>query len=247
MAEHGRLLLADNEESFVYSTASLLRAEGYRCDIALDASSAAAMIREDQHDLLICDVCLPGNRDMELIRSLPQLVRGMPAILLTGHPSLESAARCVGLPVIAYLTKPIDLDELLRQIRRAVRCHHAYRAIAATRARLQEWYKDLENMQLLLENSPLSGTDLTVDTYMALTLRHACGFLLDLRQLGDDTPLATTPFPADEAGRLAVGRNAAELAIHQLEHLRAQTPAGQMEDLRAYLAKVARVGEKSED
>ena len=91
MSELGRILIADDEETFLMSTADLLRNEGFECDCAPDATSAAQMLRSGDHDLLIADIKMPGNFELEFIRDLPQIAEGLPVILVTGYPTLDTA------------------------------------------------------------------------------------------------------------------------------------------------------------
>lgn len=109
-------MLADDEETFLYSTCELLRRSGFRCDRAPNAATAAALLREQKYDLLIADVKMPGNAELELIRELPQLARNLPVILVTGYPPIDSAAVEMRLPVMAYLIKPFDFSELLEMV-----------------------------------------------------------------------------------------------------------------------------------
>lgn len=120
MAELGRILLADDEETFLYSTCELLRRSGYRCDRASNAKIAAAMLREQKYDLLIADIKMPGNAELELIRELPGLAGELPVVLITGYPPVYSAAVEMRLPVKAYLIKPFDFSELLAIVRKNV-------------------------------------------------------------------------------------------------------------------------------
>jgi DNA-binding response OmpR family regulator len=49
----GRILITDDEETFLNSTADLLRREGYECDCASDAETAIGMLKTSRYDLLI--------------------------------------------------------------------------------------------------------------------------------------------------------------------------------------------------
>jgi len=119
VAELGRILLADDEETFLYSTCELLRRSGYRCDCAPNAATAAAMLREQKYDLLIADIKMPGNAELELIRDLPKLANGLPVILITGYPPIYGTA-AMHFPVMAYLIKPFDFSELLGVVNKSV-------------------------------------------------------------------------------------------------------------------------------
>jgi len=120
LARRGRILIADDEESFLYSTGDILRREGYECNCALDAKSAVEMLRKKQYDLLIADIKMQGNSDLQLIKKLPEIVGRMPVILVTGYPSLSSAVQSINLPVVGYLIKPFEFTELLAGVQGAI-------------------------------------------------------------------------------------------------------------------------------
>lgn len=99
----GRILITDDEETFLHSTAALLQQEGYECTCAIDIKTALEHLNASHYDLFIADIKMPGNPDLEFIRTIPQVAEGLPVILVTGYPSLRSAIDSLELPVSAYL------------------------------------------------------------------------------------------------------------------------------------------------
>jgi len=86
--------------------------------VAHDGGAALALCHERAFDLAIVDIKLPDIEGTELIGRLAQLLPEMEYILVTGYASLESAIKAAGKEkVIAYETKPLDLDRLLVFIR----------------------------------------------------------------------------------------------------------------------------------
>ncbi len=61
MGSAAKILLADDEQTFLHSTADLLRDQGYECDCAMDAEEASALMQRTEYDLLISDINMPGN------------------------------------------------------------------------------------------------------------------------------------------------------------------------------------------
>ena len=129
MTMHGRILLADDEETFLSSTADLLRKEGFECDTVQDGASALARASENNYDLLVTDLEMPGNADLSLIRQITAARGGLPVMVITGVPSLRSAMACVELPVAAYLVKPVVFSDLLPRIQTAVNRFRSYQAM----------------------------------------------------------------------------------------------------------------------
>lgn len=119
MTSAARILLADDEDIFRLSTGDLLRREGYYCDIAADGDEALARLRLAGYDLLLCDLEMPGNEDMRVVRQAAKEFPQLAILIITGFPTTRSAIACVELRVSAYLLKPVDLTELLQQIAQA--------------------------------------------------------------------------------------------------------------------------------
>lgn len=203
MYELGRILLADDEETFLHTIATLLRRDGYECACALDAATAATMLRKDAYDLLIADIHMPGNLNLELIHELPRIAEGLSVILTTGYPSLQSAIQSIQLPVVSYLIKPFDFGDLQTAVRNAIERSRAYRMIRGTRQRLQDWCRDLESLLQLMGTNSSEDTSVSIDAFTTLTLRNLTHSLADLRRLRqtflmhsaepDERPLPKSP------------------------------------------------------
>lgn len=178
----GRILIADDDEAFRIATRLFLRRQGFDCEVAPDATVAAEMLGASEFDLLISDINMPGNAGLELVAKLPQVAAALPVILLTGHPSVQSAARSVRLQVVAYLVKPCDADELLSIAEQAIANYRAYRAVSANRQRLETWAQDLAQIEEVLRSSPGGTAGAPTEAYLNLTLRNLLSVLIDLKQ-----------------------------------------------------------------
>jgi CheY-like chemotaxis protein len=185
MADPGRILVADDEETFLYSTADLLRREGYECDCVSDGIAAADALRSGCYDLLIADIKMPGNPQLELIRDLPRIAEGMPVVLVTGYPSIKSAIQSIQLPVAAYMVKPIDFGELLAQVQASIERFQIYRTICSVRQGLQKWHKDLEAIEEVLTGKSEGGSSAAMDAFFELTFQNIVGALLDMKHLAE--------------------------------------------------------------
>ncbi len=183
IVELSRILLADDEDTFLQSTADLLRREGYRCDCVPSAARAVQMLSDNEYDLLIADVKMPGNSELELVRNLPSISENVPVILVTGYPLLNSAIQSVNLRVEAYLVKPLDFDELLGNVRIAVEHCRVYRFVRSLKQRLRYWYDGLRDVEELLKNNSQNALPVSVETFLELTFQNIVGALADLKHL----------------------------------------------------------------
>jgi DNA-binding response OmpR family regulator len=175
----GRILLADDEPTFLNSTADLLRREGYECDTVSDGVAAMARVEANPYDLLITDLEMPGNSDLGLVRAIAAARGGLPVLVITGVPSVRSAMACVELPVAAYLLKPVVFSDLLPRVETAVSRFRSWQAMQQAEQRLTEWRRDYEHISTGT-NGPGNG----IDVFLSLTLRNVMGSLTDLQQLG---------------------------------------------------------------
>lgn len=176
-----RILIADDEELFLQSTADLLRQEGYQVDCARDAPEAARLLAGQAYDLLLSDIRMPGNPDLALIQDLPEPNRGLPVILMTGYPSAQTAIRAVNLSVLAYLVKPMEFQDLLEQVRRGVTQRQVQKAITGSARRIHAWAGELD--QLAQGLGPSGGVRLP--DVLGVMLGRMGESLLDLKRLVD--------------------------------------------------------------
>jgi hypothetical protein len=84
---------------------------------------------------------------------------------------------------MAYLAKPPDLDELCRLLDLAVAERRNLRLLKDNRRRLHDWDGEIERLQRLLQQSPASGRQPAMQSYVRLTLRHLIVGLVDLEHL----------------------------------------------------------------
>lgn len=182
MSDSNRILIADDEDTFLRSTADLLRREGYHCDCVPDAPSALEKLQNNTYDLLIADIKMPGNPELQLIRRLPDIAEGMAAILVTGFPSRQSAVDAIHLPVIAYMVKPLDFQKLLEQVNTSVAKSRLYRAITDTKQRLKYWQQNLGGFETVSTDATgaFSGS---VKGFLDLSLANVVGALSDIRSV----------------------------------------------------------------
>jgi len=181
MANLGSILIADDEATFRESTCRLLRREGFECHSAKDAEEAVESLRCGRFDLLVADIRMPRNTDLRVVREARELDSQMPVILVTGYPSVETAVRSVDMSVVAYLTKPLDFDELTARVRTAVEHSRNRRALAAVRGRLGSCLSDLESVQ----SKRLPRDDETDELVSIATIRTLASCLSELVELAE--------------------------------------------------------------
>jgi DNA-binding NtrC family response regulator len=106
-----RILLVDDDSDFTAATQTLLQAEAHDVETVGTLAEAAGVLNRETFDMLFVDLALPDGSGLELIQD-----DGPKAVIITGHPSMESAIRAVRGRVVDYLVKPLDKSQLIRSI-----------------------------------------------------------------------------------------------------------------------------------
>jgi DNA-binding response OmpR family regulator len=183
MNERNRILIADDEETFLEAHADLLRDEGYDCDCAKDAATAKAMLRQNRYDLLIADIKMPGNEELAFVEALPVIAEGLPVILVTGYPTLNTAIKSTRLAVAAYLLKPLPLDDFLKLVRQSIIRHETYRMFEESRHRLRSLQIELGAFENLKKSAPARPSHVDAEVFLHYTIKNILASLADLKDL----------------------------------------------------------------
>ena len=228
----GAILFADDEQTFLLSAAELLRQHGFDVETAGDGRAALEAFERREFDLLISDLEMPGNADLDLVRTITSRHGGFPVIILTGYPSVRSAMACIDLPVAAYLTKPVDIDELIARAEKAVTRFRAFRAMQRSEARMRQWQEDFAQLR---ETVP-AGTG--ADVFLSLALRNVMSALTDVEQVGRALATAEAPRHACQVLNCPRGqqlREAVAETVRTLEETKHAFKSKQLGDLRRRL------------
>ncbi|MGE0441937.1 MAG: response regulator [Gemmatimonadales bacterium] len=180
MNQAPRVLLVDDEETFLLSTADLFTTEGYECRTAADADQAIAELDLGPFDLIISDIRMPANPDLRLVRTVEERGLDTPVILVTGYPSLQTAVEAVDLAVAAYLIKPVDFDELLDRSRRALNDRAALGLIATARERAAQWTAELDRIEASLRAGNRGNAPEGISAFVDSTARTLVATTADL-------------------------------------------------------------------
>ena len=114
-----RVLLVDDEREFVQTLSERLLLRDMGSAVAYDGESALEMLREDEPDVMILDLKMPGIDGMEVLRRVKATQPDIEVIILTGHGNETDRETCMGLGAFAYLQKPVDIDILSETMKKA--------------------------------------------------------------------------------------------------------------------------------
>jgi DNA-binding response OmpR family regulator len=123
MAKGERILLVEDEPAFMATLRYQLQREGYEVRVAPDGPSAVQAFQRVHPDLVLLDLILPGIDGMEVCRQIRQH-SSVPIIMLTARTALGDKVTGLEAGADDYVTKPIQIPELLARIKAALRRAH---------------------------------------------------------------------------------------------------------------------------
>lgn len=116
-----RLLLIEDDSALNDTVCFFLKSRGVETDGALSAEEAYRLLETCSYDVVVSDVMLPGEDGFRVAQTLRAYDPGLPIILLTALDDLSFKERGYSLGIDDYLTKPVDLNEMLWHINALLR------------------------------------------------------------------------------------------------------------------------------
>jgi DNA-binding response OmpR family regulator len=116
-----RILIAEDEPRLASFLEKGLRAAGYTTTVSHDGLEAAAIAIDDDFDLLILDIGLPGQDGFAVLRSIRGRGVRMPVLVLTARDDIDDTVTGLNLGADDYVTKPFVFEELLARVRARLR------------------------------------------------------------------------------------------------------------------------------
>jgi CheY-like chemotaxis protein/cytidylate kinase len=114
-----KVLLVDDEREFVQTLSERLIMRDMGPAVAYDGESALKLIDEDDPEVLIVDLKMPGIDGLEVLRKVKASRPEIEVIILTGHGHESDRNLCMELGAFAYLQKPLDINVLSETIQKA--------------------------------------------------------------------------------------------------------------------------------
>lgn len=110
-----RVVLIDDEQIIVEGLRKVVKWEKYNCEVAgtaADARTGTQLIREVRPDILITDICMPGQNGLMMLAGLRSEFPEMQVTVLTGYRDFSYAQEAIRLGVTRFLLKPSKMAEI---------------------------------------------------------------------------------------------------------------------------------------
>jgi len=214
----GLVLVADDEQSSRSGLSMLLKDEGFAVETSPDGQHALGRLHELVPDVLLTDLRMPGLDGLELLRRAKELHPELIVILMTGFGDVETAVRAMREGAEDYLTKPLQIEELVLAIERALERRGLVRETKELRRRLGEKLK-FDN---IVGTSPAMQDVFRVVEQVAptrasvlITGESGTGKELVAQAVHENSPRARAPFVKLHCAALAESVLESELFGHE--------------------------------
>ena len=177
------IFVVDDEGALRESMRELLRGEGWAVETYASGEAFLEAYRPGGEGCLIVDARMPGMSGLELLERLKAGSGAPPAIMITGHADVRLAVRAIRAGAMAFLGKPVQYDELVVNIERALQLARSSTALSSLReaaARRMQGLtlRERQVVEMVVEGNPnkqiayvLGISQRTVETHRATAMR----------------------------------------------------------------------------
>ncbi len=115
------LLLVDDEVGFTEILKKRISHRAIEVTATSSGAEAIQVLRRQDFDVAVLDLKMEDMNGIEVLKIFRKMAPAMPVLMLTGHGSESSAREGIKFGAFDYLTKPVELEELIQKIREAAR------------------------------------------------------------------------------------------------------------------------------
>jgi DNA-binding NtrC family response regulator len=114
------ILVVDDERAIRNTLKEILTYEKYTVDLAENAKQALELVKNNEYDVILCDIKMPEMDGLELLPLLVETQPDSPVVMISGHGNIDTAVEAIKKGAYDFIEKPLDLNRLLITIRNAM-------------------------------------------------------------------------------------------------------------------------------
>lgn len=117
-----KILIIEDEAAIRRVLVKILgeESDSYSVEEAEDGLVGLEKIKNDDYDLVLCDIKMPKMDGVEVLEAVKKIKPEIPFVMISGHGDLETAIQTMRLGAFDYISKPPDLNRLLNTVRNAL-------------------------------------------------------------------------------------------------------------------------------
>ncbi|MGZ3536886.1 MAG: sigma-54-dependent transcriptional regulator, partial [Thermodesulfobacteriota bacterium] len=136
--EKAKILIAEDEKTQRDLLEGFLRKEGYSVEAVANGREALQKLQANFFDMALIDHKMPELDGVQTLRHIRKFYPDLPVVMMTAYGTVETAVAAMKEGALDYLTKPIDLDELLLMLQRVIERSNLIRENRELKVKLQE-------------------------------------------------------------------------------------------------------------
>jgi DNA-binding NtrC family response regulator len=110
-----KLMLVDDEERYLLTTAKLMEKKGIHVVTAQSGEQALELLKIHDIHVVILDIKMPGMDGFKTLRAIKTLYPPVEVIFFTGHATMDSAIEGLQFGAFDYIMKPADIDDIVNK------------------------------------------------------------------------------------------------------------------------------------
>ena len=114
-----RVLLVDDEESYLETAAKIFKRKGIEAELCTIGRDVVTLLKEKKCQVVVLDLKMPGMTGQEVLREIKGNFPAVQVIILTGHATSDDAAVCLTSGAFDFLIKPVEMAHLMDRVRTA--------------------------------------------------------------------------------------------------------------------------------
>ena len=147
------ILVVDDDHDFRWAIGNVLQAGGYKVTQAQDGEEALRSLEENVPDLILLDYRMPRRDGISVSTDIKKRIPALPIIMITAYAEIKSAVEAIKTGVYDYVAKPIDNNDLLFTIKRAMEKQELVQEVE----RLRNVLNERASLYKLMGNSDCIG------------------------------------------------------------------------------------------
>jgi len=189
-----KILVVEDEKSIQRVLKDILENEGYEVDQAYDGVEGIKKIRENEYDVVLCDIKMPKKDGLEVLQETKKIKPDLPFVMISGHGDLPTAVESMRMGAYDYIQKPPDLNRLLTSLRNARQMVKLVEENARLKKKISKKYQMIGESEALQKVKDIIEKVAPTDSRVLIMGDNGTGKELVARWIHEKSKRAKKPF-----------------------------------------------------